>query len=282
MTRHTSSSRTIWRWYGGSAPGLRSCISARWSRSPTTANYSSTHSIPIPRRCCRRGRRSSTGRLTLRISSWKASHPARLTFHQVAASPRAVQRRSAVAALRPRNWSSIRPERSPPVIFSIAARRKLRRRRGRKTRSVFSAARFERPIHRHGPQLFENFRHLQHAKVIEPMADDLDPDRQMTAVERHAYGGGGLAGLIEHGGEQRVLERPFARDARLLRRKIHHRQRRCDHIVKVLERGEQCGLRLADLAQRPIDIDTGMLRAAKAPLAHIVVDVALAVGMRRQ
>ena len=114
------------------------------------------------------------------------------------------------------------------------------------------------------------------------MADDLNPDRKMPAVECHADRGGGLAGLIEHRGEQRVLKRLLARNARFFGREVHHRQRRCDDIVPALEGGEQRCLHLADLSKRPIEIGAGMPRAAKAPFAHIGVDVALAVGVRRK
>jgi len=91
-----------------------------------------------------------------------------------------------------------------------------------------------------------------------------------------------LAGLIEHRGEQRVLKRLLARNAGLFGREVHHRQRRSNDIVPAFEGSEQRRLHLADLSKRPIEVDPGMSRAAKAPFAHIGVDFALAVGMRRK
>ena len=114
------------------------------------------------------------------------------------------------------------------------------------------------------------------------MADDLNSDRKMPAIECHADRGGGLAGLIEHRGEQRVLERLLARNARLFGREIHHRQRRRDDIVPAFEGSEQRRLHLADLPKRPIEVGAGMPRATKAPFAHIRVDIAFAVRVRRK
>ena len=114
------------------------------------------------------------------------------------------------------------------------------------------------------------------------MANDLNADRKMPAVECHADRGGGLAGLIEHRGEQRVLKRLLARNARLLGREVHDRQRRGDDIVPALEGSEQRCLHLADLPKRPIEIGAGMPCAAKAPFADIRVDVILAIGVRRK
>src|SRR5712664_564101 len=132
---------------------------------------------------------------------------------------------SAVPLSRQTPPSSVAPKRAKVAIRSCRSCRKM----------VSSGTRFHRPVHFHLAQLFKRPGYLQDAEIVAAMADHLDADRQMSRVECRADRCGGLSGLVEHRGENRMGKRNIAEHARLLGGKIHHRQNRRDHVIPALE-----------------------------------------------